>query len=126
MWIKTMKRKYSIVFEKTESGYSAYVPDLDGCFATGETKEIVEKNIYEAIKFHLEGLKEEDSFLAEDGMDTYLDELEDYEDKLSKGKEPFDYTKWQRNLWEGESVREISKKAMDYQNVKQRRNDNNA
>jgi predicted RNase H-like HicB family nuclease len=51
--------KYLIIFEKTNTGYSVYVPDLPGCISTGKTKEIAEKNIYEAIKFHLEGLKED-------------------------------------------------------------------
>jgi predicted RNase H-like HicB family nuclease len=51
--------KYLVVFEKTETGYSAYVPDLPGCIATGKTKNMVEKHIIEAIQFHLEGLKEE-------------------------------------------------------------------
>jgi predicted RNase H-like HicB family nuclease len=50
--------KYLIIFEKTETGFSAYVPDLPGCIATGKTKNIVEKNILDAIKFHLEGLRE--------------------------------------------------------------------
>jgi len=51
--------KYLVVYEKTNSGYSAYVPDLPGCIATGSTKKSIEKNIYETIKFHLVGLKEE-------------------------------------------------------------------
>jgi predicted RNase H-like HicB family nuclease len=51
--------KYLIVFEKTETGYSAYVPDLPGCIATAKTKTAVEKNILEAIRFHLDGMKEE-------------------------------------------------------------------
>jgi predicted RNase H-like HicB family nuclease len=51
--------KYLIIFEKTETGFSAYVPDLPGCIATGRTKAIVEKNIFAAIHFHLDGLKEE-------------------------------------------------------------------
>ncbi|HNY06615.1 MAG TPA: type II toxin-antitoxin system HicB family antitoxin [Bacteroidales bacterium] len=51
--------KYVIIFEKTETGYSVYVPDLPGCIATGRTKAIAEKNILDAIRFHLEGLKEE-------------------------------------------------------------------
>jgi len=51
--------KYVIIFEKTETGYSSYVPDLPGCIATGRTKAIVEKNILDAIRFHLEGLKQE-------------------------------------------------------------------
>lgn len=50
-------KKYVVIFEKTETGYSVYVPDLPGCIATGKTKNIAENNIYEAIRFHLEGLK---------------------------------------------------------------------
>jgi len=50
-------RKYLVIFEKTSSGYSAYVPDLPGCAATGSSKGEIEKNIYEAIQFHLEGLE---------------------------------------------------------------------
>jgi predicted RNase H-like HicB family nuclease len=50
--------KYLVIFEETSTGYSAYVPDLPGCIATGKTKDDTEKNIYEAIHFHLEGLKE--------------------------------------------------------------------
>ena len=48
--------KYLIVVEKTDTGYSAYSPDIDGCIATGGTKEEVEKNLKEAIEYHLEGL----------------------------------------------------------------------
>ncbi len=51
--------KYLIIFEKTGTGYSAYVPDLPGCISTGKTKAIAEKNILSAIRFHLQGLKEE-------------------------------------------------------------------
>lgn len=51
--------KYLVILEKTETGYSAFVPDLPGCIATGKTRASVEKNIFEAIQFHLEGLKEE-------------------------------------------------------------------
>ena len=51
--------KYLVIYEKTDTGFSAYVPDLPGCVATGETKSQVEENIYEAIQFHLEGLREE-------------------------------------------------------------------
>jgi predicted RNase H-like HicB family nuclease len=52
-------RKYLVVYEKTKKNYSAYVPDLPGVIATGKTKSVVEKNIFEAIQFHLEGMKEE-------------------------------------------------------------------
>ncbi len=44
-------RKFLVVYEKTKTGYSAYAPDLPGVIATGKTKEIIEKNIFEAIQF---------------------------------------------------------------------------
>jgi predicted RNase H-like HicB family nuclease len=49
-------KKYLIVVEKTGTGYSAYSPDLDGCVATGRTREEVEREMREAIAFHLEGM----------------------------------------------------------------------
>lgn len=49
-------RRFLIVIEKTQTGYSAYSPDLDGCVATGTTKKETEKNMREAIAFHIEGL----------------------------------------------------------------------
>ncbi len=52
-------RKFLVVYEKTKTGFSAYVPDLPGVIASGKTRSIVEKNIFQAIQFHLEGLKEE-------------------------------------------------------------------
>lgn len=51
--------RYAIVIEKAESNYSAYVPDLPGCVATGATVAEVEAQIREAIEFHLEGLRED-------------------------------------------------------------------
>lgn len=51
--------KYAIVIEKAESNFSAYVPDLPGCVATGETIKEVEQEIREAIEFHLEGMRED-------------------------------------------------------------------
>ena len=50
-------QNYLIVVEKTNTGYSAYSPDIDGCIATGATKEEIHVNMHEAIQFHLEGLK---------------------------------------------------------------------
>lgn len=46
-----------VVYEKTRTGYSAYVPDLPGVIATGPNKSLVEKNIFEAIQFHLDGMR---------------------------------------------------------------------
>jgi predicted RNase H-like HicB family nuclease len=51
--------KYAIVIEKAENNYSAYVPDLPGCIATGATVEEVKSEIREAIEFHLEGMRED-------------------------------------------------------------------
>jgi predicted RNase H-like HicB family nuclease len=51
--------QYLIVVEKTATGFSAYSPDLPGCVSTGSTREEIEKNIREAIEFHLEGLRQE-------------------------------------------------------------------
>lgn len=50
-------KKYLIVVEKTESGYSAYSPDLDGCISTGRSVEEIEDNMREAIQFHLDGMR---------------------------------------------------------------------
>jgi predicted RNase H-like HicB family nuclease len=49
--------KYAVVYEKTERNYSAYVPDLPGCVATGTTRKEVERNIRDAIAFHVDGLR---------------------------------------------------------------------
>lgn len=51
--------RYTVVIEKAENNYSAYVPDLPGCVSTGATLEETEAMIREAIEFHLEGMREE-------------------------------------------------------------------
>ena len=51
--------RYAIVLEKAENNYSAYVPDLPGCVATGHTIAEAEREIREAIEFHIEGLRED-------------------------------------------------------------------
>ncbi len=51
--------KYAVVIEKAEGNYSAYVPDLPGCVATGATVEELENEIREAIAFHIEGMRED-------------------------------------------------------------------
>ncbi len=65
-------KKFLVIFERTKTGYSAYVPNLPGCIATGTTKEEAEKNIYEAIKFHLEGLEIENEPLPETECESEL------------------------------------------------------
>jgi predicted RNase H-like HicB family nuclease len=52
-------KKYLIVVEQTDTGFSAYWPDLPGCVSVGATKAEVEKNTHETIAFHLDGLREE-------------------------------------------------------------------
>ena len=48
--------KYLVVIEPTGTGFSAYSPDLPGCVATGETEAEVQKEMQEAMEFHVEGL----------------------------------------------------------------------
>ena len=50
--------KYAVVIEKTDNGYSAYLPDLPGCIAAGDTLEETEDLIQEAVCYHLEMLRE--------------------------------------------------------------------
>ena len=57
--------RYAIVIEKAGGNYSAYVPDLPGCIATGATADEVEREIREAIEFHLAGLREDGSPIPE-------------------------------------------------------------
>lgn len=54
-----MDMRYAIVIENAGANYSAYVPDLPGCIATGATVEEVETSIREAIELHLEGMRQD-------------------------------------------------------------------
>jgi predicted RNase H-like HicB family nuclease len=49
--------RYAVVIEKANGNYSAYVPDLPGCIATGETIAETEAEIRDAIRFHMDGLR---------------------------------------------------------------------
>lgn len=51
--------RYAIIIEKGDPGYAAFVPDLPGCLAVGESVEETERLIREAIEFHLDGMKED-------------------------------------------------------------------
>ena len=62
---------YLIIIEQTQDGYSAYVPDLPGCISTGKNKAETEKNIREAIIFHLEGMKEDGEEIPTSKSDAY-------------------------------------------------------
>jgi len=52
--------RFLIVIEKTENNYSAYSPDLPGCVATGKTREETERNMYEAVEMHIQGMIEDE------------------------------------------------------------------
>jgi predicted RNase H-like HicB family nuclease len=67
--------KYLVVIEPTQTGFSAYSPDLPGCVSTGRTREEVEQNMREAITFHVEGLREEGLAVPEPGSYSAYIEL---------------------------------------------------
>lgn len=50
--------KYTVIYEKSATGYGAYVPDLPGCVATGKTLAVVKRLIREAIELHIDSLKQ--------------------------------------------------------------------
>jgi predicted RNase H-like HicB family nuclease len=55
----TEMSRYLIVIEETPTGFSAYSPDVAGCVATGATRPEVERNMHDALEFHLDGLRED-------------------------------------------------------------------
>jgi predicted RNase H-like HicB family nuclease len=57
--MKASDMRYAVVIEPTTTNFSAYVPDLPGCVATGDSVEQTEENIREAIRFHMDGLRED-------------------------------------------------------------------
>ena len=67
--------KYVVVLEQAPHNWSAYVPDLPGCIATGRTRPEVERNIREAIEFHLEGILLAGEEIPEPGTATVLVEV---------------------------------------------------
>ena len=69
-------RKYAVVIEKVpDSNYCAYVPDLPGCVSVGDTREEVERNIREAIEFHIEGMIEDGEPVPEPGTNVAYAEV---------------------------------------------------
>jgi predicted RNase H-like HicB family nuclease len=58
-------KKYLVVIEETATGYSAYSPDLPGCIATGATRDDVEREMREAMQFHVEGMRLEGTTVPE-------------------------------------------------------------
>ena len=68
--------RYMTIIEKGPESWGAYVPDLPGCVAAGETREEVLKLIKEAIEFHVEGLREEGQHIPEPSSEIqYVDVL---------------------------------------------------
>lgn len=66
--------KYAIVIERAGKNFSAYVPDLPGCVATGATREEVESQIREAVEFHLDGMREDGEAIPEPSSQVeYID-----------------------------------------------------
>ena len=63
---------YVVVYEETATGWSAYLPDLPGCVAAGESRRETEILIREAIAFHLEGLRESEEAIPEPGTWTEM------------------------------------------------------
>jgi predicted RNase H-like HicB family nuclease len=57
-WDEEMNVKYAVIFERAESNWAAYVPGLPGCMTTGRTIEETQANIREAIRGHLETMRE--------------------------------------------------------------------
>lgn len=68
--------RYLVVVEKGPSSFGAYVPDLPGCVAAGESKEEVLSLIRDAIELHLEGLKEEGQPIPPPSSTSELIEVE--------------------------------------------------
>ena len=64
--------KYMVIIEKGEQGFGAYVPDLPGCIAAGETETEVRELIQEAIAFHIEGLREDGEAVPEPSSASFF------------------------------------------------------
>lgn len=62
--------KYTVILEKGDTSYGAFVPDLPGCITVGESKEETLDLIREAIEFHLEGLRENGEAISEPHCDV--------------------------------------------------------
>ena len=56
--------RYAVVIEKTDTGYSAWVPDLPGCVSVGRTREEMNRNIREAIELYLDELREQGASIS--------------------------------------------------------------
>ena len=68
--------QYMVIVEKGASSWGAYVPDLPGCIAAGETRDEVLRLIREAIEFHVEGLREQGESVPEPHSFSELVEID--------------------------------------------------
>jgi len=68
--------RYLVVVEKGPKSFGAYIPDLPGCIAAGESREEVLTLIREAIEFHLEGMKEEGQSIPDPSSSSEVVEVE--------------------------------------------------
>ena len=70
-------KSYTIIIQKTpDSSFGAYVPDLPGCIGMGASKKEVIENIEQAIRFHLEGLREEGLVISDPNSEALIIQLE--------------------------------------------------
>ena len=67
--------KFVVIIEETGNGYSAYLPDLPGCVAAGDTRAETEKLIREAVTYHLEMLRESGDLIPEPRSSAQLVEV---------------------------------------------------
>ena len=63
-------KQYTVIYESGQHNWSAYVPDLPGCIATGKTRQSAEQQIREAIEFHIEGLKSHGEAIPEPSIEA--------------------------------------------------------
>lgn len=64
--LKRLNSRNTVILEKTESGYSAYLPELPGCISTGTTIADIRNNIKDAVEFHIEGMRIENLTIPEE------------------------------------------------------------
>jgi predicted RNase H-like HicB family nuclease len=63
-------KTFTVIYEKGPRNWSAYVPDLPGCIATGKTRAQIERRIQEAIEFHIEGLRQHGEQVPEPSVEA--------------------------------------------------------
>lgn len=68
--------RYLVIYEKAESNWAAYSPDVPGCVATGQTKEETAQNMREALEFHLDGLRKDGLPIPEGSAEVEIGTLE--------------------------------------------------